>query len=437
MEAPHALGRALIDVPEVEPTVRRRPSRAEIEAILPSLLERRGAEILAHARRFSYSPEDAEDAYQRGLEILLTKAPATGENDLVPWLKTVVKHEAFAISRARGRAGVPSEETLQLVASPAPAPDEQAEHYERLRTGAEAMSRLKPQEIQAMLLRAEGHSYAEIQATTGWSYTKVDRCLKEGRRSFVGHVHGIETGAECAHLEPLLSAFADGEARAAEMLRLRRHLRSCAGCRATVGHYRGAPREVAAIAPPLVAVAGAHELASGGGSGLLQRTYDTAAFWLQDKTVLIGTKLQDAVDAAGGAKVAAVAMSSVALAGGGVAAVDHVERDNHEAKQAKAAPAEPVAREPEPIPEPIPAPAADEPAAAGSGPRSAGQGGHDAPEQKAAPPEEPPEPVKEEFAPSPEPAAPRGDTRDERDGSSSGGSGGRGPKGGGAGEFGL
>ena len=110
-----------------------------------------------------------------------------------------------------------------------------------------------------MLLRAEGHSYAEIQAKTGWTYTKVDRCLKEGRRSFVRHVHGIETGAECAELEPLLSAFADGEARATEMLRLRRHLRSCAGCRATVGHYRGAPRELAAIAPPLAAVAGAHE----------------------------------------------------------------------------------------------------------------------------------------------------------------------------------
>jgi hypothetical protein len=39
----------------------------------------------------SHSPtEDAEDAYQRGLEILLRKAPTTRECELVPWLKTVV-----------------------------------------------------------------------------------------------------------------------------------------------------------------------------------------------------------------------------------------------------------------------------------------------------------------------------------------------------------
>jgi hypothetical protein len=36
------------------------------------------------------TPEDAEDAYQRGLEILLRKAPTTRECELVPWLKTVV-----------------------------------------------------------------------------------------------------------------------------------------------------------------------------------------------------------------------------------------------------------------------------------------------------------------------------------------------------------
>jgi DNA-directed RNA polymerase specialized sigma24 family protein len=31
------------------------------------------------------------------------------------------------------------------------------------------------------VLQAEGYSYAEIQAITGWSYTKVNRCLAEGR----------------------------------------------------------------------------------------------------------------------------------------------------------------------------------------------------------------------------------------------------------------
>ncbi|MEA2346316.1 MAG: hypothetical protein QOG62_103 [Thermoleophilaceae bacterium] len=440
MEAAQALNRASIDQPEIQDAAaRRRPTRPEIEALLPGLLERRGAEILAHARRFSNSPEDAEDAYQRGLEILLTKAPAAGDDDLVPWLKTVVKHEAFAITRARGRAGLPSEETLQLAASPGPAPDEQAEHYERLRLGAEAISRLKPQEIQAMLLRAEGHSYAEIQTRTGWSYTKVDRCLKEGRRSFVRHVHGIETGAECAELEPLLSAFADGEARATEMLRLRRHLRACAGCRATVGRFRTAPRDLAAIAPPLAAVAGANELAGGDTPGLAQRAYDTAAFWLHDKVALIGVKAQGAVEAAGGAKIAAVAMSSVALAGGGVATVEQHDRDREagaraelvEARAAEAAvPApEPAAPPVDPVPQADPVPAPDS-HANGNGDKPA-----DPPEEVAL---EEPEPVQDEFAPSPEPAMPpRSGGGGEAGTDRAKPAGGGGSKGGGAGEFGL
>ena len=81
----------------------RDPLRAEIDQAALALLARHGAQILATARRYAATPEDAEDAYQRGLEILLTKAPTTSEDDLVPWLKTVVKHEAFALRRQRER----------------------------------------------------------------------------------------------------------------------------------------------------------------------------------------------------------------------------------------------------------------------------------------------------------------------------------------------
>jgi DNA-directed RNA polymerase specialized sigma24 family protein len=69
---------------------RTRPARGEIDEAALGLARRHGAQILATARRYSATPEDAEDAYQRGLEILLTKAPTTREEELVPWLKTVV-----------------------------------------------------------------------------------------------------------------------------------------------------------------------------------------------------------------------------------------------------------------------------------------------------------------------------------------------------------
>src|SRR5437763_8638134 len=88
-----------------------RPSRAQIEPAALELLSRHSAGLLATARRYSHTPEDAEDAYQRGVEILLTKAPTVTESELLPWLKTVVKHEAFAVRKLSGRA-LPSSDEL-------------------------------------------------------------------------------------------------------------------------------------------------------------------------------------------------------------------------------------------------------------------------------------------------------------------------------------
>ena len=150
------------------------PGRREIDAAAIVLVARHGAQILATARRYAATPEDAEDAYQRGLEILLRKAPTTREYELVPWLKTVVKHEAFALRRQRDRhTPLTDDGDLRDRPTPAKITHDRAEQYERLRQGAEALAQLKPQEIRALQLRAEGYSYREICQLTGWTHTKV------------------------------------------------------------------------------------------------------------------------------------------------------------------------------------------------------------------------------------------------------------------------
>ena len=55
------------------------------------------------ARRYSICADDADDALQRGLEILLTKAPGDDPRELIRWTQTVVKHEALAVRRERER----------------------------------------------------------------------------------------------------------------------------------------------------------------------------------------------------------------------------------------------------------------------------------------------------------------------------------------------
>src|ERR687893_2783977 len=122
---------------------RARPARAEIDEAALALLARHGAQILATARRYAATPEDAEDAYQRGMEILLTKAPSTREEELIPWLRTVVKHEAFALRRQRERhSPVTDDGELRDRPAASAVTHEQAEQLERLRQGAEALRHL-------------------------------------------------------------------------------------------------------------------------------------------------------------------------------------------------------------------------------------------------------------------------------------------------------
>ena len=355
-----------------------RARREERELAALEVVRSHGAAVMATARRYSATPEDAEDAYQRGLEILLTKAPTTDAAELVPWLRTVVKHEAFALRRQRERhSPVTGDGELSDSGTAAGATHEQAERWERLRQGAEAIRRLKPQELRALLLKAEGYSYQEICEITGWTYTKVNRCLTEGRRAFSERLEEIHAGAECERLAGRLSALADGEASGEDLALLRPHLRSCLACRTRLREFRATPARVAALAPPLA-------VAASDGAGGLRGFAESLLGALQHKTVALGERAHAAAELAAGQKVAAVAASAAALAGGG-AAVEQLAlpeaRTHPPAAEARpvaqevrapetAAPSPaPVAAEPAPVPAPATGPVAEpEPPAPGPAP---------------------------------------------------------------------
>jgi RNA polymerase sigma factor (sigma-70 family) len=134
------------------------------------------------ARRYSICADDAEDAYQRALEILLTKAPPIEGDALVRWMQTVTKREALAVRRQRerllGSPRSPSDDDddrdpLDFIASESPGPNDRLARRERVARSGEALRALKPQEVRALTLKAQGYSYAEIGEMTGWSYTKV------------------------------------------------------------------------------------------------------------------------------------------------------------------------------------------------------------------------------------------------------------------------
>jgi RNA polymerase sigma factor (sigma-70 family) len=137
------------------------------------------------ARRYSLCLDDAEDAFQRAVEILLTKAPDRRPSELAAWMQVVTRREALAVRRSRERlllaGGGPEDDPVARLACERPGPADQAELRERVTAAARALTALKPDERLAIVLQAHGYSYAEIGELCAWTYTKVNRALAEGR----------------------------------------------------------------------------------------------------------------------------------------------------------------------------------------------------------------------------------------------------------------
>ena len=299
---------------------RRGGRGGEAEELILRTVAAHADSLLRTARRFSLCPDDAQDAYQRTLEIFMAHAHRLDIESAAGWLHVVVKREAQAIRRSRQRCVASDEVDFdKYEARCAPTADERLASVDLVGRAAEALQRLKPQEVRALWLKAQGHSYNEISALTGWSYTKVNRCLTEGRRSFLSRYATIESGAECERWLPVLSAMVDGEASSDELMALRPHLRNCPGCRTTLRTLQGSAEPLAALLPiPLAVVTGGED----GLTHLVTRAYETIVGGFHERAIHSFTKAQTAVEAASAGKLAAVAASAAAVAGGGYASVE-------------------------------------------------------------------------------------------------------------------
>ena len=91
------------------------------------------------------------------------------------------------LTTARARLQLPSDggavecDLSEAVRADAPGPEDRVSRDEVLAERREALAGLKPDERKALWLLGFGLSYAEICEVTGWTYTKVNRCLAEGR----------------------------------------------------------------------------------------------------------------------------------------------------------------------------------------------------------------------------------------------------------------
>lgn len=345
------------------------------------------------ARRYSLCADDADDAFQRAMEILLTKAPTTDPRELIRWTQTVTKHEALAVRRGReqtlGRsvqAPVEGEpvDWVALIPDGGAGPDERAERREAVARNREAMRALKPAERRALSLLAGGCSYAEIARITGFSATKVNRCIAEGRERFRRVLAGSEDGSRCAELRPLLSAFCDGEIDARQASAMRDHLGACGPCRAALRTYRAAPRAIAALAPAPFALGALLERAQ---AALAKLTASAKATAVSAGTATVGTACVVAgvapapVPSPGEGQPAAVerAADAAGPAGAAIATAERRRAPRREARRQRrerkpgrvaALSSAPTQVDVAPAPEAAPAPVAEPPPEAAPAPPS-------------------------------------------------------------------
>src|SRR3954453_12067938 len=94
----------------------------------------------------------------------------------------LVKHEAMAVRSARLRLVGSAEPNLDArEATHLAGPPERFREHQRAPRSLAALASLKPAETRALVLQAAGRSYRDIEAETGWTNTKVNRGLTEGR----------------------------------------------------------------------------------------------------------------------------------------------------------------------------------------------------------------------------------------------------------------
>ncbi|HVX32149.1 MAG TPA: sigma-70 family RNA polymerase sigma factor [Solirubrobacterales bacterium] len=173
---------------------RRQPPRQERNDrnadLLDRLMREHGARFLHQARFHSERKQDAEDALGDACVQFLARFEGEEDDEARRWMLVVVKRCAWGIARRRReRRAVVAEDSAERLEIEAGVgllagdrgPAELAVAAEEVKDFERALASLKADECRAVILLALGHTYAEIGTRCGWTRTKVNRSLAEGR----------------------------------------------------------------------------------------------------------------------------------------------------------------------------------------------------------------------------------------------------------------
>jgi RNA polymerase sigma factor (sigma-70 family) len=168
-----------------------RHNSSELRAeMLEGMLREHGAQLRNQVRFHSRSAEAAEEALADACVQFMRFWDGPPGVPAVQWMLVVAKRCAWAITRKDRRRRerttglvfeVDESELERPLPDLAPGPGERAERGEEVAKLSGLIEELKPDERTALILFGLGCSYAEIARLRGWTYTKVNRSIAEGR----------------------------------------------------------------------------------------------------------------------------------------------------------------------------------------------------------------------------------------------------------------
>lgn len=178
-------------MPTTATTARRR--RARTQALAADIYHAHRRRLLAIATRNCPTIDDAEEALHDSFAIFIDRFDPDTDAPPLAWLTLTLKRRCWACYRHQQlsrqvttsdprRGPAPPRSTEDRASAPA-LPDEVAEIADAVSQMRRHLAALKPAERKALSLLALGYSYTEIAEITGWTYTKVNRCITEGRRA--------------------------------------------------------------------------------------------------------------------------------------------------------------------------------------------------------------------------------------------------------------
>ena len=270
------------------------------------IFERHHQALSRYCHSIVGNSHDAADALQNTMLKALRALPGeTRTIALKPWLYRIAHNESICVMRAR-RDHSDLDTAAQLGD---PAAHTIAESREQLRDLTADLGELTEQQRGTLLMRElAGLEFDDISDALQISATAAKQSVYEARCALQSLGDG-----RAMHCDLVRRTLSDGDRRTLRNMKMRGHLRDCAGCRDFQTALRHRPAHLAALTPPLPLAAAAAILqgllgtgsgAAGSGGGLLAG-------------LGMGAKTSGALSL-GAAKVASVAVIAGSTAAGAI-----------------------------------------------------------------------------------------------------------------------